>query len=280
MASSNSPKPKVNFAGVSETMLVTLSARADDSRRPDSILKDRWAAEALDAMDYKRVSTVADRGVFSMVLLRARLIDTWATEFLTAHPGATVLHLACGLDSRAHRLGVGPTVRWIDLDLPDVVELRRKVTSEPSGDYRLVASSVTDYAWLEEIPADRPTLVIMEGLLMYLQPADAELLFKRIVERFPSGQLLCDTVGSAFIALQIFNRSISRTGARMYYGIDDVKDLETTVPGLHNRDALKMAQVPGVELLPWYLRWTIWFYSWLPGLKLLSTYSRFDFSSG
>ena len=87
-------------------------------------------------------------------------------RFSDRHPDAVVLHLGCGLDSRVFRLDPPATVQWFDVDQPDVIELRRKLYSDRDG-YQMIASSVTDPAWLESIPADRPVLVVAEGLLMY-----------------------------------------------------------------------------------------------------------------
>ncbi len=55
-------------------------------------------------------------------------------------------------------------VRWFDVDLPQVIALRRQLHSE-SETYRLVGSSVTDPGWLNEFPTDGPVLIVAEGLL-------------------------------------------------------------------------------------------------------------------
>ena len=126
-----------------------------------------------------------------MVALRAKQLDVWAADFLDHHPDAVVLHLGCGLDSRVFRLDPPATVQWFDVDQPAVIELRRKLYSDRDG-YQMIASSVTEPAWLESIPADRPALVVAEGLLMYLTEAEARQLLQRITDRFGSGELLTD----------------------------------------------------------------------------------------
>ncbi|MEV4171107.1 class I SAM-dependent methyltransferase [Nonomuraea sp. NPDC049709] len=103
------------------------------------------------------------------VALRARFIDRWAGEFLDARPGATVLHLGCGLDTRVHRMDPPPSVRWYDVDYPEVIELRGRLFPGRAG-CATIGSSVTDLAWLERVPGDAPALVVAEGLLYYLDP--------------------------------------------------------------------------------------------------------------
>lgn len=185
------------LSGVKETLLYTLVFRAMDQRAKVPIVGDPWAAGVLDrvaAGNRKGVRTakLGASGRFTP-LLRAKRLDDWTLDFLGRHPDAVVVHLGCGLDSRAFRLEVPDTVRWYDLDFPEVVELRRGLYPERPG-YRLLASSAADSGWLAEIPADRPTLVIAEGVLPYLTEPDVRLLLTRLTDRFPSGELIFDGV--------------------------------------------------------------------------------------
>ncbi|WP_254886025.1 class I SAM-dependent methyltransferase [Streptomyces sp. NA02950] len=52
------------------------------------------------------------------VALRAKQLDDWTTEFLAEHQKATVLHLACGLDTRVQRLDPPSSVHWDRRRLP------------------------------------------------------------------------------------------------------------------------------------------------------------------
>ena len=108
-----------------------------------------------------------------------------------------MLHLGCGLDSRAFRLDVPETVPSCDpLDFPDVIKFRRRLYPEHAG-YRLLASSATDPGWLDEIPVDRPALMVTEGVLPYLTAADVQQLFRRLTDRLPSGELIFKRHGVA-----------------------------------------------------------------------------------
>lgn len=186
---------KVDFSGVQSTMLITLFLRALDSKEAEPILGDRFAAEAVDRIDYdwtKVDKPNITRNRFG-VALRARQFDVWAADFLRANPDAIVLQLACGLDSRAFRLDLPAEVRWFDVDLPDVMDLRRKLYDEAVG-YRMIAASVTDEAWLAQIPADKPVLIVAEGLLMYLHETEVRHLLARLTSHFRTGELLFDGV--------------------------------------------------------------------------------------
>jgi O-methyltransferase involved in polyketide biosynthesis len=243
-------REKVTLTGAPETMLATLYGRAIDSRAPRSILHDDTAARAVERIDYDFRRTGMTATTAAGVALRGRRLDDWTREFLAAHPEATVLHLACGLDTRAQRLAPGPSVRWVDLDHPEVVALRERLLPPPPGDYRLVGASVTDDGWLESVPADRPTVAIFEGLSMYLQKADGRRLIERITSRFPSGQLLFDCYGTIAIRLQKLVPAVRNAGATLHWGVDDPHELETWHDGLKLLDALRVVDMPGLDMLP------------------------------
>ncbi|KAK0740014.1 S-adenosyl-L-methionine-dependent methyltransferase [Schizothecium vesticola] len=164
--------------GPQQTPLATLHARALDTTRRPHPLNDTHAVETLNKlMNYHDDHDFASNTGMALpesagICLRARILDAWTFAFLQrhAHEPVTVVHLACGLDARCSRVPHREGVRWVDVDLEEVVSLRRKVMPPPSGDYSLVVGSAADVGgWLGRIPADRPTVAVFEGLTMYLR---------------------------------------------------------------------------------------------------------------
>lgn len=188
---------KVDFSGirwgsVEWTNLCTLYLRAYESRLAQPILGDQTAAEAVERIDYDfaRVHRRVQPSIYQfLVALRAKQLDDWATDFLDRNPDAVVVHLGCGLDTRYFRLQ--PAQQWFDVDVPQVIALRRKLYDD-SDRYRMIGSSVTDPQWLDQIPAGRPGLIVAEGLLMYLTEAEIRDLLQRLLDRFDHGELLAD----------------------------------------------------------------------------------------
>jgi len=115
--------------------------------------------------------------------MRAKHLDSGTREFLAAHPNSTVLHLGWGLDSRVFRFDPPATIRCYDIDLPDVIELRRRLYPERHA-YEMIGASVSNVQWLDGIVADRPVLVVAEGLASYLPPKDGVALFNWITDHF------------------------------------------------------------------------------------------------
>ncbi|MEV5508887.1 class I SAM-dependent methyltransferase [Streptomyces orinoci] len=270
-------REKITLHGVPETMLFTLYARALDSRSPAPVLGDTEAARMVPRIDYDFERAGMGRLTAAGIALRARQLDDWTRRFLLTHREATVLHLACGLDSRAHRITRLPTVRWIDVDLPEVLAIREHLLPHPAGDYRTLAASVTDEGWLEHVPADRPTVAVFEGLSMYLREEDGKRLLQRIVHRFPGGQLLFDCCNSLALRVAPLVPSLRRAGSRFQWAIDDPREPEGWAPGLRCLDALPTAALPGVERLPWPGRLSAWLTARVPGVRDMGRLLRYEF---
>ncbi len=218
----------VRWGSVEWTNLCTLYLRAYESRSPAPILGDDAAAEAVDRIEYdwtrmRRAMRPASNQY--LVTMRAKQLDDWSADFLRRSPAAVVLHLGCGMDTRAFRLHPPDTVQWFDVDQPDVIALRRKLYDDRDG-YRMIGSSVTGQ-WLDEIPTDRPILMVAEGLLMYLTEPEVRALLQRLTDRFGGGELLFDTVSPMGPRLsKVLTKGITK------WGIRDARAIERWNPRL------------------------------------------------
>jgi O-methyltransferase involved in polyketide biosynthesis len=240
----------VRWGSVEWTNLCTLYLRAYESRLQRPVLGDKAAAQAVDRIDYDfaRMHRAAQPwGNQFLVALRAKQIDTWADDFLRRNPNAVVLQLGCGLDSRAFRLDIPSGVRWFDVDVPDVIALRRGLYTDHPG-YTMIGSSVTEAGWLDQIPAEHPALIVAEGLLMYLTAAEIRDLLQRLTGRFDSGELLVDLLspwGPRFSNAPILARA--STAGITKWGTRDGRELPEWNPRLdlvETRAFLDPAKVP------------------------------------
>jgi O-methyltransferase involved in polyketide biosynthesis len=220
---------KVTLTPEQETLLITLYARA----QPDNpLFFDPMSRDILDRVDYDFARLKIPYKTVVLVCQRAKKMDAVTRDFLSRNPGAIVLHLGCGLDSRFWRVDDGQ-VHWYDLDMPPVAELRRKFFPD-SERYHLIPSSVTDLEWMDEVTsAGRPVLVVVEGLLMYLEEADVRRLVLRLHETFQGCQLIADVFSKLTARTATRHPSLKSAGATMGWGIDDPCEMETWAPGIH-----------------------------------------------
>lgn len=234
-------------------MLGTLVGRARDARSAHPWLGDAAASEVVDRVALEDLAWVGvDDDLALSIAVRARLLDRWCRDFLDAHPDALVLHLACGLDTRWERLRPGPSVDWYDVDQAGVMGLReRLLPAHHAGQHALVAD-VTTTGWLAGLPTGRPTLVVAEGLTMYLRPETGGALLARLVDRFgvgagPGGEMVFDAYSPLGVRLARLNPVVRRSGARLRWAVEDPRTLEPL--GLTLLEELQLGDVlgPGIR---------------------------------
>lgn len=210
---------KVDLRGAAATLLMTLSMRAHDARSRRPVLGDRYAQEVLDRVEYDFAALHRFTGDTSAVVSRARRLDEWTAEFLVAEPHGQVLHLGCGLDSRPLRVRPAPTYRWIDVDQPEVIDLRRRLYDMPEH-VESVPASVTDDAWWDGVCTDRPTLVVAEGLFMYLPDEGVHALVDRALDTLARGRLAFDAVAPWTVTVSRWSPELRAVGARFHSAWD------------------------------------------------------------
>jgi O-methyltransferase involved in polyketide biosynthesis len=269
---------RVDLSGAPQTMLATLYAKALDADFKEPILGDRFAKQIVDRIDYDWKKTTINARRAPSVTTRTAHFDAWTNQFLAAHSHAVVLHLGCGLDSRFFRLQPGPSVEWYDVDYPEVAALRTQLY--PAAErYHVVAASVTDPGWLADIPADRPTLMIGEGLTMYLTEQDGIALLRRIVERFPCGELQFDAFNRLGIKAQWINVIVRRSGATLHWGIDGPDEILQAVPGTRLLTWVSTFDSDAFMRVPAAYRLMARGMSWVPALRYMSQYHRYAFGA-
>jgi O-methyltransferase involved in polyketide biosynthesis len=219
--------------GVSETLLVTLYLRAIESQRPDALIKDKKAVALVKQLrdegqyDFSRIRLLHLNEANKLVtILRSREFDRYTRDFLMRHPNALVVHIGCGFDTRFDRVDNGQVV-WYDLDLPDIIELRRQLIGDEEERYHLLGYSVLDSTWLEVVSEyrQRPFLFLAEGLTMHLKETQNKALVRMLYDHFPGAELIFDAYSP--IHNIVSNLQSARFGFRTHWGLWHGQEIES-----------------------------------------------------
>ena len=246
-----------NLSGVSESLLLPLYIRALETKRPDALLRDEWAAELvqklkLDDSTFERAQLGQEVQV--SILLRNRQFDRLTRDYLTHYPDVVVVYLGCGLDTRFERVDNGQ-VAWYDLDLPEVIDIRRKLIGGESCRYQLLACSALDHAWMEVVSEhhSRPFLFLAEGLFMFFKAEQVKELVLALKERFPASEMVFDAFSPFYVWGN--NRLVARTkiGAPAHWALKHGKDLEDWAEGIRLLDEWYpfLCPEPRLALIRW-----------------------------
>ena len=232
-----STQSNYRLSSVYESLLLPLYIRAQETARPDAILKDDWAVELIGKLNLEGTQFTqaqVSEEVQVSILLRNRHFDQLTQDFLSHYDDARVVYLGCGLDARFERVD-NQKVEWFDLDLPEVIQLRQELMGVESCRYHLLGCSVLDHAWMDQAsdPHPLPTLFMAEGLFMFFTQSQVNQLVLAIKARFPNSELIFDAF-SPFYAWGN-NRRVARTniGAKANWALKDPRLLEYWADGIH-----------------------------------------------
>ena len=216
---------KLTLSGVPETMLQTIYARAKESRGRGAI-HDAKAEEIIDRLDYDFSLADKDAAMHSGVIARTIVLDRLTEDFLLKHPGAAVVNIACGLDTRCYRMA-GFTHRY-NLDLPETMAVRERLLPENGAISQITMSAMED--WGGQIQEQNvPALVIIEGLTMYLSEADVQKIFAIIARRFPKVTVFVEAI-NPMVVKRFKERSIEGSHAKFTWGVKNGKALAALLP--------------------------------------------------
>jgi O-methyltransferase involved in polyketide biosynthesis len=225
-----------NLSGVSVSLLLPLYIRALETTRSDALIRDDVAVELIQKLKLDPNSFTqaqVSEEVKVSILLRNRQFDFITSDYLARYPNAVVVHLGCGLDARFERLD-NRHVEWYDLDLPEVIDLRRRLIGDDTERYHLLAYSALDHGWMDVVGVHlpRPFLFIAEGLFMFFDEQQVKGLVLALREEFPESELAFDAFSPFYVWGN--NRRVTRThiGAEAHWSLKRAEDLENWCEGI------------------------------------------------
>ncbi|HEY0778025.1 MAG TPA: class I SAM-dependent methyltransferase [Gemmatirosa sp.] len=169
---------------VSDTARWVAVYRAMESERPDALFRDPYARRLAGARGEAIVRTLKrGRATAWAMIVRTAVMDEMILHAVEREGVGLVLNLAAGLDARPWRLALPPALRWVDADFPAVLDYKRETLGGATAAcaYEAVGVDLADAdarrAFLARVGGDAPrTLVVSEGLLLYLAPAQVGAL--------------------------------------------------------------------------------------------------------
>ena len=220
----------VELEGVPATLLIPLCMRAAETERASPIVRDPKAVEILKSLDYDFTHLRRQWMTQVDVAVRTEILDKATTRFLAATPAATVVALGAGLDGRFWRVDNGQ-VTWFDLDLPEVIRLRRRYYAESERN-RFLAKSILDFTWIDDVKIHAPqgALILAEGILPYFREDEVRRLFAAIAERLPGAEMLFQSTSPYALRRQRKSGIFRDFDAPFRWGIESGRQIEAWDP--------------------------------------------------
>ncbi|HEY5772004.1 MAG TPA: SAM-dependent methyltransferase [Chitinophagaceae bacterium] len=160
---------------ISDTARWVAIFRAEESERPDAVFHDPFARRLAGEKGEQIANAIefGRKNSWSFVA-RTYLFD----EFIRQHIEQgydMIINLAAGLDARAYRMQLPKTLKWIDVDLPGMINYKNEILQleKPNCEYRSIALDLADrkarLELFQQLNSEcKKALVITEGLIVYL----------------------------------------------------------------------------------------------------------------
>lgn len=163
---------------VSDTARWVAVYRAMETARPDAIFRDPFAERLAGRRGYEILDEVArGRALAWPMIVRTAVFDEIILDSIRNRNTDLVVNLAAGLDARPWRLPLPPSLHWVDVDLPGILNYKTEAMrgETPVCRYEAVTADLTEAATRQALFArlgagSSHALVLSEGLLIYLAP--------------------------------------------------------------------------------------------------------------
>jgi methyltransferase (TIGR00027 family) len=173
---------------ISDTARWVATYRAMETERPDALFRDPFAARLAGTEGPAIVAGLRHgRSMAWAMIVRTAVFDELIMTQVTSYHADLVLNLAAGLDARPWRLAFPAALRWVDVDLPEILEYKvnQLKNEQPACVYQAIPADLTQPEALADLvnrlgPTARRVLVVTEGLMIYLTPADAAALARAL----------------------------------------------------------------------------------------------------
>jgi O-methyltransferase involved in polyketide biosynthesis len=210
-----------NMTEVNKTLYIPLYGKALCSKK-GIILRDEKAEEIWEKAGFPLKGKSSSKWLAYYMGMRAWVFDAWVREKCEADNGAIVIHIGCGLDSRAERVGADNL--WYDVDFPEVIAERRKYFKEKEN-YTMLCADVREEAWLAALPRGKNAIVIMEGVTMYFAPEELRALLSRLSAYFGKISLMLDAYSVFAAKASKYKNPVNDVGVTKVYGFDSGEEI-------------------------------------------------------
>ena len=165
---------------VSDTAFWVAFYRAKETQRQDSLFQDPLAVHLIGERGPAIARSMPYPKVLEWIMVtRTVAIDRLLLETLVDGID-TVINLGTGLDTRPYRMDLPASLRWIEVDFPDVIALKEEKLREFTPKCRLervaidLSNRLEANAFFKKIGDEtKGAMIITEGVIAYLSNAHA-----------------------------------------------------------------------------------------------------------
>lgn len=222
--------PDQLIRNISDTALWVAVFRAMETERADAVFRDPFARRLAGTRGEEIMDSIkpSERYAWSYTA-RTHLIDTFVQQEVDR--GADmVIDLAAGLDARPYRMPLPPSLRWVEIDLPDILDYKADIlkNEKPVCRVERIAIDLADGAARRNVFTElgrtaKRALIISEGLLVYLTAEEVCALAEDLAAQPPFQRWATDLTNPALLKMlqKQVGKRLDQAGAPLKFGPEE-----------------------------------------------------------
>ena len=157
------------FEGIADTLYIPLTARIYVSEHFPEYFMDQKAVSLKSEMPYDEIASKSSEYFRMAGACRFYNTDRMIKVFTEKHGKCNIINVGCGFETSYFWIGADTKEAiFYELDLPEVIEARRRVLGENESEI-LIPGEMIDFAWAERIDKSLPSLVTVIGVFQYFE---------------------------------------------------------------------------------------------------------------
>jgi methyltransferase (TIGR00027 family) len=212
---------------ISDTARWVAYFRARETERCDALFRDPYAERLAGDRGFQIANTLPDGNKHEWAwVARTYLFDKFLLGEI--HKGVDlVVNLAAGLDARPYRMDLPATLRWVEVDLPEIVSYKEEIlgNEKPGCQLERIALDLSDRTARHKLFADldqraKKIVVLTEGLLIYFTSEQVGSLARDLAagEHFQSWVIDLASPGQLKLMQRTTGEQLSEAGAAFRFG--------------------------------------------------------------
>jgi len=218
---------------ISDTARWAAVYRARESERPDAIFRDRLARRLAGERGEQIAEAMPFLGHYSWTwVTRTYLFDQFITEQVEQGVDM-VVNLAAGLDARPYRMALPPSLRWVEVDLPELFAYKEGVVQgeKPACALERIGLDLSNVSARRELfdrlgESARKVMVVSEGLIVYFSADEVGGLAQDLAHPPSFQRWVTDLASPGLLAILQKNLGgpLGQAGASLKFGPEEGPD--------------------------------------------------------
>ena len=173
---------------ISDTARWMAVIRAHETEREEPAFRDPFARALAGEWGVRNAEAMAARAEHAWPFIaRTYLFDRFVTR-LVEHGVDMIVNLAAGLDTRPYRMALPASLRWVEVDLPDILDYKEEVLADakPACELERVRLDLTNEdarrgLFTRLSRSAQRAAVLSEGLVVYLMSHEVATLARDLL---------------------------------------------------------------------------------------------------